>query len=130
MRCALLTRVQTCALPISRIDSHAVWVNSAALKAAGITPATKAPPGGRIENGILTDAARLMIMQAVPQPLARERDLAFIQAQQMLLSTGITATADMRTTLDDWPVFRRLADKNLLRLRTMRYAARNQHPNT
>src|SRR3546814_6287069 len=76
---------------------------------------SKAPPGGRIENGILTDAARLMIMQAVPQPLARERDLAFIQAQQMLLSKGITATADMRTTLDDWLVFRRIADKNLLR---------------
>src|SRR3546814_12274628 len=66
-------------IALTRIDSQAVWVNSAALKAAGITPATKAPPGGRIENGILTDAARLMIMQAVPQPLARERDLAFIQ---------------------------------------------------
>src|SRR3546814_4706319 len=83
---------------------------------------SKAPPGGRIENGILTDAARLMIMQAVPQPLARERDLAFIQAQQMLLSKGITATADMRTTLDDWLVFRRIADKNLLRIRIMSYA--------
>src|SRR3546814_3283788 len=63
-----------------------------------------------------------MIMQAVPQPLARERDLAFIQAQQMLLSKGITATADMRTTLDDWLVFRRIADKNLLRIRIMSYA--------
>ncbi len=109
-------------IALTRIDSHAVWVNSAALKAAGITPATKAPPGGRIENGILTDAARLMIMQAVPQPLARERDLAFIQAQQMLLSKGITATADMRTTLDDWLVFRRIADKNLLRIRIISYA--------
>src|SRR3546814_14774863 len=63
-----------------------------------------------------------MIMQAVPQPRARERDLAFIQAQQMLLSKGITATADMRTTLDDWLVFRRIADKNLLRIRIMSYA--------
>lgn len=107
---------------LTRIDSHAVWVNSAALKAAGITPATKAPAGGRIENGVLTDAARQLIMKAVPQPLARERDLAFIQAQQLLLSKGITATADMRTTLDDWLVFRRIADKNLLRIRIMSYA--------
>src|SRR3546814_10749890 len=48
-------------IALTRIDSHAVWVNSAALKTAGSTPATKAPPGGRIENGSLTDAARLMI---------------------------------------------------------------------
>src|SRR3546814_14162426 len=40
----------------------------------------------------------------------------------MLLSKGITATADMRTTLDDWLVFRRIADKNLLRIRIMSYA--------
>ncbi|MCM8731747.1 amidohydrolase [Hephaestia sp. GCM10023244] len=109
-------------IALTRIDSHAVWVNAAALKAAGITPATKAPPGGRIENGILTDAARLMILKVVPQPLARERDMAFIQAQQLLLARGITATADMRTTLDDWLVYRRVADKNLLRIRIMSYA--------
>ena len=107
---------------LDRIDGHAVWLNSAAMKAAGITPDTKAPPGGRIENGVLTDAARQLIEKVIPQPLARERDLAFIQAQQMLLSKGITATADMRTTLDDWLVFRRIADRNLLRMRIMSYA--------
>jgi predicted amidohydrolase YtcJ len=107
---------------LDRIDGHAVWLNSAAMKVAGITPDTKAPPGGRIENGVLTDAARQLIEKVIPQPLARERDLAFIQAQQLLLSKGITATADMRTTLDDWLVFRRIADKNLLRMRIMSYA--------
>src|SRR3546814_2528713 len=48
--------------------------------------------------------------------------LPIFQAQQMLLSKGITATADMRTTLDDWLVFRRIADKNLLRIRIRSYA--------
>ncbi len=109
-------------IALTRIDGHAVWLNSAAMKAAGITSDTKAPAGGRIENGVLTDAARQLVANVIPQPLARERDLAFIQAQQMLLSRGITATADMRTTLDDWLVFRRIADKNLLRMRIMSYA--------
>src|SRR3546814_732297 len=37
-------------IALTRIDSPAVWVNSAAPKAEGITPATKAPPGERTEK--------------------------------------------------------------------------------
>src|SRR3546814_15706578 len=64
----------------------------------------------------------MIIMHALPHPLAGYLDLAVIQAQQMLLSKGITPTAEMRSTLDDWLVFRRIADKNLLRIRIMSYA--------
>jgi predicted amidohydrolase YtcJ len=107
---------------LTRIDSHAVWLNSAAMKAAGITPQTKAPPGGQIENGVLVDAARALIDKVIPQPLARERDVAFIKAQQKLLSNGITATDDMRTSLNAWLVFRRAADIGNLRMRIVSYA--------
>jgi predicted amidohydrolase YtcJ len=37
-----------------RVDGHAAVGNSAALREAGITSATKAPAGGRIENGRAT----------------------------------------------------------------------------
>ncbi|HEU4960530.1 MAG TPA: amidohydrolase family protein [Sphingomonas sp.] len=110
------------AIVLDRIDGHAVWANSVAMKAAGITPATKAPPGGQIVDGVFVDAARQLITKALPQPLARERDLAFIKAQQLLLSNGITATDDMRTTLSDWLVFRRAADAGNLRMRIVSYA--------
>ena len=110
------------AIVLDRIDGHAVWANSAAMKAAGITPATKAPPGGQIVDGVFVDAARQLITKALPQPLARERDLAFVKAQQLLLSNGITATDDMRTTLADWLVFRRAADAGNLRMRIVSYA--------
>ena len=50
---------------LERVDGHAIVVNSAALKAAGITSATKDPVGGKIERnadgnptGLLVDAAR------------------------------------------------------------------------
>ena len=113
---------------LTRADSHAVWMNSAAMKAAGVTAATKAPPGGRIEqvggrpSGIFTDAARQMVMAAVPQPRAADRDGAFLAAQEQLLQRGVTATDDMRTTLPDWLTFRRAGDRGALRLRVESYA--------
>ena len=113
---------------LTRADSHAVWMNSAAMAAAGVTAATKAPTGGRIEreggrpSGIFTDAARQMVMQAVPQPRAADRDNAFLAAQAALLERGITATDDMRTTMADWLTYRRAGDRGALRLRIESYA--------
>jgi predicted amidohydrolase YtcJ len=35
---------------LGRVDGHAGWANSAAMRAAGITAATQSPNGGRIEQ--------------------------------------------------------------------------------
>jgi predicted amidohydrolase YtcJ len=58
-----------------RIDGHAVWVNSAAMRAAGITPATADPAGGRIvrrgdgsPSGVFIDNAIDTVMRARPAP--------------------------------------------------------------
>lgn len=113
---------------LARVDGHAGWANSAALRAAGITAATKAPAGGRIEmaggkpSGVFVDAATQLIEKAVPAPSARDRNAAFLRAQEQLLAAGVTATADMGTSLDDWLTYRRLADLGLLRMRIMAYS--------
>ncbi|MGN6374874.1 MAG: amidohydrolase family protein [Sphingomonas sp.] len=107
---------------LERSDGRALWVNSQALAAAGISAATKPPAGGAIDHGLLTGSARALVERVVPQPLARERDLAFIKAQQVLLASGVTAADDMGTTLDDWLVFRRGADAGNLRMRIVSYA--------
>ena len=60
---------------------------------------------------------------AVPAPRPVERDLAFIEAQKVLHSFGITAVADMGTTIEDWQAFRRAGDNGSLTLRIMSYAA-------
>lgn len=112
-----------------RADGHAGWANSAAMKAAGITAATKSPPGGRIElvagkpGGVFVDAAMALIEKALPKPTPRDRNAAFIKAQDILLATGVTATADMGTSLDDWMTYRRMGDLGILRMRIMSYAA-------
>ncbi|QIG82009.1 amidohydrolase [Stakelama tenebrarum] len=113
---------------LDRVDGHALWVNSAALQAAGITKDTPDPAGGRIERdaqgnpiGILVDAAMNLIRDHVPQPTPRESNAAFLAAQRYLLAQGVTATADMGTTVEDWLLYRRMGDIGLLEIRIMSY---------
>ncbi|MET4665202.1 amidohydrolase family protein [Sphingomonas sp. PvP056] len=113
---------------LQRADGHAGWANSAAMKAAGITAKTLAPAGGRIEKtgtvptGVFVDSARELVEKAAPQPLPKERDFAFLKAQEALLSHGITATSDMGSSMDDWLSYRRAGDSGALRVRIMSYA--------
>ena len=115
---------------LERVDGHAGWANSKALEAGGVTSATANPPGGRIERiagsrspeGVLVDAATVLIDNAVPPPLPEDRDLALHNAQRLLLRHGITAVADMGTSVVDWMTFRRAGDAGRLQLRIMSYA--------
>ena len=115
---------------LTRVDNHAVLVNSAVLRLAGITPSTRNPAGGRIEReakgvatGVFVDAARELVERIVPPPQGRDRDAAVLKAQEILLGLGITGIADMGTTVDDWNAFRRLGDAGSLRVRITSYAA-------
>ncbi len=114
---------------LERIDGHAGWANSRALSIAGITATTKSPAGGRIEMvsgkpaGVLVDNAMNLMAKVVPPPAPKDRDNAFEKAQRALLAQGITAIADMGTSIDDWQAFRRSADRGALRVRIMAYAA-------
>ena len=114
---------------LSRADGHASWANTSAMKAAGMTAKSVSPAGGRIEktgtepNGVFVDAAQELVMTAVPKPLPKERGTAVLKAQAILLSYGITATADMGTSVDDWMAYRRLGDAGSLRVRIISYGA-------
>ena len=112
---------------LERVDGHAGWANTAAMTAAKITAATKAPEGGRIEmaggkpSGVFVDAAMSLIDGAKPKPLARDLDRAFLLAQQKLISQGITSIADMGTTIAEWQAYRRAGDKKQLAVRILSY---------
>lgn len=115
---------------LERVDGHAGWGNSLALQAGGVTTQSVDPSGGRIEriegtrapSGVLVDAAMGMINAQVPPPLPEDRDLALHNAQRLLLSHGVTAAADMGTTIEDWMTFRRAGDAGRLQMRIMSYA--------
>ena len=114
---------------LERVDGHAGWANSRAMEIANITSATKSPAGGRIEmtggkpSGIFVDAAADLVGKFVPAPKPLERDIALGEAQKKLHSLGITAIADMGTTMDDWQSYRRAGDAGWLTMRIFAYAA-------
>ena len=114
---------------LGRVDGHAGWANSKALTAANVTALTKAPAGGSIERlkdgrpaGVLVDNATELVDKAVPAPRPEDRDLALAKAQDILLARGVTAIADMGTTIEEWQAFRRAGDNGALRIRIMAYA--------
>lgn len=106
---------------LERVDSHALLVNSAAMRAAGITTATRAPAGGVIQNGLFVDSARTLIDEKIPKPTAAQMDAAFAKAQNLLLTAGVTGVGSMSTSLDDWNAFRRAGDAGRLQVRLMVY---------
>lgn len=116
---------------LTRVDGHAGWANSKALAAAGLTAATRDPAGGKIERlaaggkpaGVLVDTAMDLVEGKVPPPRPEDRDLALAKAQDILLAKGVTAIADMGTSIEDWQAFRRAGDLGSLRIRIMAYAA-------
>ena len=115
---------------LERVDGHAVVVNSAALKAAGIAAATKDPVGGKIERdsngnptGLLIDAASELVSAKVPPPSPVQLAQALEKAQDLLIATGVTATADMGTSAADWAVMQKAAADGRLKVRIMSYSA-------
>ncbi|WP_294058045.1 amidohydrolase family protein [Sphingomonas sp.] len=114
---------------LERVDGHAGWANGRAIKLAGVTADSKDPAGGRIERGeggapagVFVDGAMALVAKAVPDPTPRERNAAFLAAQETLEKLGITATSDMGTSGTDWLVYRRMGDLGLLKIRIMSYA--------
>lgn len=113
-----------------RVDGHAGWANSAALKAADVTAATTDPAGGRIIRlpggkqpaGVLVDSATALVEAKAPRPRPEDLDTALGEAQLAFLANGVTAVADMGTTIEDWQAYRRAADAGRLRMRIVAYA--------
>lgn len=87
---------------LERIDGHAVWLNSAALRRTGISASTPDPVGGRIvrdrrgnPSGVLVDNAINFLTAVLPPPSRTERRDAVQRAIQMCLRAGLTQVHDM-----------------------------------
>jgi predicted amidohydrolase YtcJ len=112
---------------LGRVDGHAAVANSAALRAAGITPDTKAPEGGTIDSGLFVDAAMALVEAKIPAPGAAMDDRAFMAAQNAMLRYGLVGAADMGTSKSDWDALRRAGEAGHLKVRIMAYAGDVEH---
>ncbi|MGW4098951.1 amidohydrolase [Mycobacterium sp. NPDC004974] len=110
-------------------DHHGAWVNSLALRIAGITDDTPDPPGGRIERdadgvatGMLQEAAMDLVAAFVPRPTEDQLYRALLNAQSHLHSLGITAWQDAMlgkyaAVPDAEKAYRRAVDERTLTVR-------------
>ena len=109
---------------LERIDGHALWLNSAALRAAGITRDTADPVGGRIErdadgspSGVLVDKAMDLIDPVLPRPDAAESMSALKAALAHMNSVGLTSAGDAGVPAATIRLYRQLADQGELPVR-------------
>jgi len=109
---------------LTRVDGHALLANAAAMRAAGITAATKDPEGGRIERdargeptGVFVDNAQSLIGRAVPEPSRDDTRQSILQAVKEANRWGLVGLHDAgasRMTID---LYEELAREGRLDLR-------------
>lgn len=108
-----------------RVDGHAIWANSTALRIAGIDRHTPDPPGGRLERdpsgeptGVLVDTAQDLLRRAEPRPGPAHLDDAVRAAIADCLAVGLTGVHEMGADLDAVAAYRRLATAGAFPFRT------------
>lgn len=94
-------------------DHHSIWVNTLALRLAGVTAETPDPPGGRIARdpitgepiGILSESAVQLVQRVVPSPTLSQAVAAMREAQPLAWAAGLTSIHEIHDT-DDMMAFR------------------------
>ena len=86
---------------LKRVDGHAGWASTEAMRLAKIEKDTKAPPGGQIirdalgnPTGVFVDGAMSLVGQAVPPATKDEIKRHLLAAQQAVLEQGLTSVHD------------------------------------
>lgn len=110
---------------LQRVDGHAIWVNAAALRAAGVTKATPDPPGGRIERlrdgspaGVLVDNAMALVLKAIPPPGPDDARKDFVAGMEACAKAGLTGVGEASgSSTADLEILEALAKERKLPIR-------------
>ena len=108
---------------LTRIDGHALLANAMALRAAGVTAATRDPDGGRIERnadgspaGVFVDNAQRLVSRSIPaatQAQTRQAIIAAIAEANRWGLIGIHDAGASRRTIDIYESLAREGRYNL-----------------
>ncbi|HEU5117374.1 MAG TPA: amidohydrolase, partial [Isosphaeraceae bacterium] len=109
---------------LRRVDGHAAWANSEAMRRAGVTKDSQPPADGQIlrdsdgnPTGVFIDGAMALVGKAVPAPSDRDIEHRILEAQRLCLEAGLTGVHDAGLDRKDVAAFRRLDRAGKLRLR-------------
>jgi predicted amidohydrolase YtcJ len=113
---------------LERIDGHAGWVSSAALRLAGIDDDTPDPIGGEIVRdadgramGILIDEAEDLVSDIIGDPSPEEIERAFRLGMAEMHRFGLTGVHEMGAPLERIEVLRQGEREGWLDLRLICY---------
>lgn len=117
---------------LERVDGHAAWVNTAAMKKA-LKPLDGdwQPDGGRImrvgkrANGILVDGAVSLVLDAIPPLTPEQTRQAYQLAFKEAVSYGLTGVHDAGVSLGDFKVLQAMAKDGEIPLRLYEMADGN-----
>ena len=106
--------------------THNAWVNSKALRLAGVTAETPDPPGGSYlrdedgePNGLVLETAKPLIEAAIPD-LTHEQNMASIaRAVELANSFGLTGINEARTPPHVAPAYKQLDEEGRLTAHAM-----------
>jgi hypothetical protein len=114
---------------LDRVDGHAGWANTAAMRRVKRALAGDwQPEGGRIvrskgkATGVFVDGATALVDGVMPAPDDTFRTEALRRALAATASVGLTGVHDMGTSLADLDLYKRFADRGLLTMRVVAYA--------
>jgi predicted amidohydrolase YtcJ len=103
---------------LTRIDGHAIWANTAALRAAGIDRHTGDPVGGRVvkdergePTGLLIDTAQELVRAVIPAPAPARFEDAVADAIKECVGKGLTGCHEMGVDLATLASYRRLVER-------------------
>lgn len=92
---------------LEHASAHGAWLNTEALRRAGITATTATPLGGGISrgrdgspSGLLTETALELAQRVVPAATAEDRRAATLVAMRHLNTLGVTSITDPLVTPD------------------------------
>lgn len=109
---------------LMRVDAHAGWANSEALRRAGIDKDTVAPEGGEIlrdeqgnPTGILVDNAMQLVEEIIPEPSLQQQRAAYELAFRHLVKLGITSVHDAGINSDEISIYKGLHNQGRMPLR-------------
>ena len=93
---------------VARTDLHMILANAYAMKLAGVDRNTKDIPGGVIlrdadgnPTGIFKDAAKDLILAAVPAATEADMERYFLATQKVAAENGVTSVQDMAVAPGD-----------------------------
>ncbi|TVQ69553.1 MAG: amidohydrolase, partial [Balneolaceae bacterium] len=109
---------------LTRVDGHAGWANSEAMRLAGVTRDTEDPEGGAIirdesgePTGVFIDRAMDLVRAHIPPPDPAERRLALEASLAEMREMGITGVHDAGVGVRDFELMREFAGEGALTTR-------------